>query len=308
MMIGQQVATNTHLVYVDDYRTGWKEVGHRLGICDANGTPESGNYVMADGYRNTNGIVMPAMRLDGKSIEVYVVDGIVDNVTDAPSLAAALNHFNAPTMDFGAYRFSGKFSVNPGKTHVVYDRMHRSITFNTDRMKDLRGIHDLMARLEFDNGKFMEPLLSRYIYTVKQMPGRKNRGIPVIGYFDLEEYLSIMRDPRSAMFHPAGANGALMYIETGERPGRVVLKEIAENGSCVLSLEGFKSLLDVKKVNSFRPIVVMSMTPFKLPESSNFPWHKVTYGKFTVFCTPMMGKMDMWEHVQGGVNLLSRMM
>jgi hypothetical protein len=109
------------------------------------------------------------------------------------------------------------------------------------------------------------------------------------------------------MFHTEGPTSALMFIETAETPGRVVLRDIAENGSCMLALEGFKSVLDVKKVNSFQPIVVLSMAPFKLPESSNFPWHKVTYGKFKVFCTPMMGKMDMWEHVQGGVNLLSRM-
>lgn len=307
MMLGQQVATNTHLVYVDDYKTGWKDVGLRLGICREDGTPNEGTYIMEARYHNSNGVSMPAMKLDGKSIEVYVVDGVVGNVKDPASLADALNHFHVPTLDFGTYKFSGKFSTAPGKPNMVYDKMHRGITFNANRMKDLRGIHDLMVRIDFDDGKFMEPLLSRYIYTANQMPNKKNRGIPVLGYFDLEEYLSIMRDPRSAMFHTEGPTSALMFIETAETPGRVVLRDIAENGSCMLALEGFKSVLDVKKANSFRPIVVLSMAPFKLPESSNFPWHKVTYGKFKVFCTPMMGKMDMWEHVQGGVNLLSRM-
>ena len=28
-------------------------------------------------YHNSNGVIMPAMKLDGKSIEVYVVDGVV---------------------------------------------------------------------------------------------------------------------------------------------------------------------------------------------------------------------------------------
>jgi len=307
MMLGQQVATNTHLVYVDDYKTGWRDVGLRLGICREDGMPNDGNYIMEARYYNSNGVWMPAMKLDGKSIEVYVVDGVVGNVRDPNSLAEALNHFHVPTLDFGNYKFSGKFSTVPSKPYMVYDKMRRGITFNENRLKDIHGIHDLMVRLDFDNGKFMEPLLSRYIYTVNQMPNKKNRGIPVIGYFDLAEYLSIIRDPRSAMFHPDGATAALMFIETAESPGRVVLQDIAENGSCRLSLEGFKSVLDVKKVNEFRPIVVLSMTPFKLPESSQFPWHKVTYGKFKVFCTPMMGKMDMWEHVQGGVNLLSRM-
>jgi len=307
MMLGQQVATNTHLVYVDDYKTGWKEVGLRLGICREDGIPNDGNYIMGARYHNSNGVSMPAMKLDGKSIEVYVVDGIVEGVKDAASLAAALNHFHVPAMDFGTYRFSGKFNSPPDKVTMVYDKMKRGITFNDSRLKDVRGIYDLMARLDFDDGKFMEPLLSRYIYTVQQMPNKRNRGIPVIGYFDLEEYLSILRDPRVTMFHPAGSTNALMYIEVGSTPGRVILKDIAENGSAMLTLEGFKSILDVKKVNSFRPIVVMTMAPFKLPDTSNFPWHKVTFGKFKVFCTPMMGKMDMWERVQGGVNLLSRM-
>lgn len=307
MMLGQQVATNTHLVYVDDYKTGWKEVGLRLGICREDGTPNEGTYIMEARYNNSNGVSMPAMRLDGKSIEVYVVDGVVGNVKDPTSLAEALNHFHVPTLDFGNYKFSGKFNTVQEKPNMVYDKMRRGITFSNSRMKDLRGIHDLMVRIDFDDGKFMEPILSRYVYTVSQMPRKKNRGIPVIGYFDLEEYLSVLRDPRSSMFHPAGVTSALMYIEPGQTPGRVVLKDIAENGACILSLEGFKSVLDVKKVNAFRPIVVLSMAPFKLPESSNFPWHKVTYGKFKVFCTPMMSKMDMWEHAQGGVNLLSRM-
>jgi hypothetical protein len=67
MMIGQQVATNTHLVYVDDYRTGWIEVGKRLGICREDGHPTDGNYIMPDRFLNSNGIFMPAMKLDGKS-------------------------------------------------------------------------------------------------------------------------------------------------------------------------------------------------------------------------------------------------
>ena len=307
MMLGQQVAANTHLVYVDNYKTDWKEVGLRLGICDKDGTPNSGTYIMESNYYNSNGVTMPAMRLDGKSVEIFVVDGVVDGVKDPISLVNALNHFHVPTMDFGTYKFSGKFSTAPGKPNMVYDKMRRGITFNTDRMKDLRGIHDLMRRIDFDDGKFMEPLLSRYIYTVQSMPNKKHRGIPVIGYFDLEEYLSIMRDPRVALFHPAGATSALMYIEVAQTPGRVVLKDIAENGSCMLSLEGFKSVLDVKKVNSFRPIVLLTMAPFTLPDTSNFPWHKVTYGKFKVFCTPMIGKTDLWERTQGGVNLLSPM-
>lgn len=306
MMIGQQVATNTHLVYVDDYKTGWKEVGIRLGICHDDGTPTTGTYIMEARYSNSNGVSMPAMKLDGKSIEVYVVDGVVDNVNDPTSLAKALNHFHVPILDFGTYRFAGKFSTTKAP-NMVYDKMQRGITFNAKLIKDLRCIHDLMVRIGFDDGKFMEPLLSRYIYTVKQMPNKKNRGIPVLGYFDLEEYLAIMRDPRSVMFQRQGSTKALMFIETADTPGRVVLRGIAENGSCMLALEGFKSVLDVNKAKSFRPIVVLSMVPFKLPESSNFPWHKVTYGKFKLFCTPMMGKMDMWEHVQGGVNLLSRM-
>ena len=306
MMLGQQVATNTHLVYVDDYRTGWIEVGRRLGICHEDGTPTDGNYIMADRFINSNGVHMPAMKLDGKSIEVYVVDGVVNDVRDPATLAAALNHFHVSTLSLGNYNFAGKFNHSPG-AYVLYDRMKRGITFNEMRLKDVRGIHDLMARIDFDGGKFMEPLLSRYLYTVQQVPRPKRRGIPVIGYFDLEEYLSIIRDERVTRFHPGGMTNALMFIEPNETPGKVVLKNIAENGACILSLEGFKSILDVKKVNSFRPIVVFSMTPFKLPESSNFPWHKLKYGRFDVFCTPMMSKGDMWEHVQGGVNLLSRM-
>lgn len=306
MMIGQQVASNTHLVYVDDYRSGWIEVGRKLGICGEDGTPTDGNYIMPDRYLNSNGIFMPAMKLDGKSIEVYVVDGKVSGVKDARTLMDALNHFNVPTLTLDKYRFSGKFRMSDMSQSIVYDRMGRSMTFNELKTKDLRGIHDLMARIDFDGGKFMEPLLSRYIYTVQQMP--KVRGIPVLGYFDLEEYLAVIRDPRVTMFHPYGTTSARMYLEPGDSQCSVVLKDIAENGACVLSLEGFRSVLDMKKIKEFRPIVLFSMKPFTLPESSNFPWHKLKYGRFTVFCTPMMSKTDMWEHVQGGVNLLDRMM
>ena len=305
MMIGQQVAANTHLVYVDDYRSGWIEVGRKLGICGEDGTPTDGNYIMADRYMNSNGVHMPAMRLDGKSIEVYVVDGMVTGVKDPVTLLAALNHFNVPTLTLASYRFSGRFRMRGNTDNMVYDSMRRGITFNEAKTKDLRGIHDLMARIGFDGGKFMEPLLSRYIYTVQQMP--RVRGIPVLGYFDLADYLSIIRDPNAAMFHPDGKASALVYIEPGDTPGRVVLKDIAENGACILSLEGFRSVLDMKKVSEFRPIVLFSMKPFKLPESSMFPWHRLKYGKFSVFCTPMMSKMDMWERVQGGVDLLTRM-
>ena len=307
MMLGQQVATHTHLVYVDNYKEGWREVARRLGICRDDGTPNPGNVIAEDRYINSNGVTMPAMRLDGKSLEVYVVDGIVDGVVDARTLADALNHFHVPAYEANGYKFAGKFSTLANAPNMVYDKLRRGITFNAERTKDLRAIHELMANLGVDNGKFMEPLVSRYIYTVNQMPRKKNRGIPVFGYFDMEDYLAIIKDNRVSMFHPAGNLEALLYIERKQTPGKVVLKDIAENGTAMVSLEGFNAILDVKKMNSFRPVVMFSMTPFKLPESSKFPWTKIRYGKFEVFCTPMMGKMSMFEHIQGGVNLLSSM-
>ena len=308
MMLGQQVGTTTHLVYVDNYRDNWREVGSKLGICGMDGIPAAGNFIMEATYMNSNGVAMPAMKLDGKSLTVYVVDGIVGGVTDAPSLAKAMNHFHVPAFDFGSYKFAGKFNVASGPRHnIVYDKLNRGISFSENNIKDLRGIYELMAKLDFDNGKFMEPLVNRYVYTLHQMPSKKNRGIPVIGYFDLQEYLTIMRDDRAALFHPEARTNALVLVETGSTPGRVMLKDIAENGTAMLTLDGFNALIDVKKANDFRPLVIMTKVPFTLPESSKFPWHKIKFGKDTVFCTPMMSKMDMWERVQGGVNLLSRM-
>ena len=308
MMLGQQVGTSTHLVYVDDYRVDWKEVGSKLGICGADGAPVAGNYIMEANYMNSNNVAMPAIKMDGKSLTVYVVDGIVGGVTDAPSLAKAMNHFHVPAFDFGQYKFAGKFTLGAtAKQNIVYDKMNRGISFSEPNIKDLRGIYELMTKLDFDNGKFMEPLVNRYVYTLHQMPSRKNRGIPVIGYFDLQEYLTIMRDNRVALFHPEARTSALVLIEKGSTPGRVMLKDIAENGTAMLTIDGFNAIIDVKKANDFRPLVILSKTPFMLPESSHFPWHKIKFGKDTIFCTPMMSKMDMWEHVQGGVDLLSRM-
>ena len=307
MMLGQQVDTTTHLVYVNNYKASWKAVGAKLGITDQNGVPYPGNIVCESSYLNSNNVKMPAIKLDGKSLTVYVVDGIINGVKDVPTMLAALNHFHVPAFEYGLNKFAGKFSSKSGQPYTIYDKLGRSISLNINGIKDIRGIYDLMVNLEFDNGKFMEPLIHRYVYTVKQMPSTKQRGIPVVGYFDLEEYLRIMKDDRANLFTGnASRFNSLLVIEMNQTPGRIMLRDIAVNGTAMLLFDGFRNIIETKKVDAFRPIVVMTKTPFTLPETSHFPWHKIKYGKMTIFCTPMMSKLDMWEHVQGGVNLLSK--
>ena len=113
------------------------------------------------------------------------------------------------------------------------------------------------------------------------------------------------------------------YRRADIKAARIRIKEwdyyLVSNDTHAVALtiadNGYMGLISASLIDFTKPweqttsvMTAFPMGRFKLPESSSFPWHKVTYGKFKVFCTPMMSKMDMWEHVQGGVNLLSRML
>lgn len=286
------------LVYVKDYTKDYLAVAKEFGMLKSDGTFESYIQQNRDPFHNGNGVVMPSVHLVGKTVNIHVVnDTIQAKGMLQEDLVAALNYFPPDThIEFAGHTFVSKF--HPGNSSKVFtDDAKRVISISSNR-KDLKGIYELMAHLDANNGKLFEPVIARFVYTSREMP----KTMPLVGYFELEEYLRVLRDDRRHMFDMVRTN-AIVNLEFGEVNPSFTVTSI-KNNYAVLTSKNIVGAYDMKKIKEMKPLVIVARRPLKI-RTMTFPWSKVKFDGTTVFMMPIISMRDAWESLQGGIDLLS---
>lgn len=292
---------STQLVYVNNYLTDYMEVAEEFGMVE-NGQLASYVVKTEEPYVNEYGFSMPSIRLDGRTVRINVVN---DSITAADntvgSLVKVLNTFPANSrMTISGYTFVSRFYWGPEMGQTVIDVGKRKFSLRKYGRKDLKGIYNMMVHLGDNNGKLYEPVIARYVYTSYQMPKHRQ----LVGYFDLGRYLDVINDRRyEELFMTLGKNLTLAFIEV--KPTAPIVKVTGVVDNCaILSLQNIEGTYDAKKLNEFKPHVILTRRPLVIKDMK-FPWTKVKFDKVDVFMTPIMSLSDAWESLEGGINLLS---
>lgn len=299
-MLLQSVGSK-QIVYVNNYLTDYMSVAEEFGMID-NG--ELASYVVKsdEPYINSFGIERPSIRLNGRTVDVHVVDDTVAATeSTAGALSVALNTFPVNSrLTLNGYPFVSRFYWSASNRHCIYDSVKRCFSVRTYGRKDLKGIYNLMVHLGDNNGKLYEPVIARYVYTSYQMPKHRQ----LVGYFDLGEYFSVIRDRRyEDMFMTMGRSNSLSYVELKTSAPIVKVTNVVDN-CAMLTLQNIEGSYDAKKLNEFKPHVILTRRPLVI-KTMKFPWTKVHFDKVDVFMTPIMSLSDAWESLEGGINLLS---
>lgn len=291
------------LVYVGDYKLGYMEVAAEFGMLE-NGVLASYVRKTDEPYVNQFGVHVPSVHLNGRTVDIHVVnDSIRANGVKGADIAAALNYFpNDSQMTLGGFTFVSKFSANNGPSDFsVRDSVNRVFSTRVNNRKDLRGIYNMMVHLSDNNGKLYEPVIARYVYTSYQMPRHRQ----LVGYFDLGEYLAVIQDRRyGELFKSTSRSNALVIVECKENVNPLIKVTNVVNNCAKLEMLDIAGTYDAKKLNEFKPIVVLTRRPLTI-KTMKFPWSKVKFDGVDVFMTPLMSLADAWETLEGGINLLS---
>lgn len=296
-----QTIGDRHLIYTGNPDADYLEIGKSFGMTDP-ATNQLNSYVEKSTipYVNSNGVSMQNVTLKGKTVTLTLVkDTQVVNSRQSVDIANALNYFPNASLKLLNYSYMGKFSHTGSGT--VTDKLKNGFTVSDMLVKDLGAIYDLMTHLDLNNGKLFEPLIARYVYATRQISRRR---LKIVGYFDLEEYLRIMKDDRKLMFNRVTDSKSRVYIKLGDHPLKISVQSVV-NGYANLVLDGQKEILDLQKANSFRPFVIMTLSPLQI-SSMKFPWSKVMFENTPVFMTPLMTSPNAWGTLQGGVDLLAK--
>lgn len=293
-----QLVGDRQLVYVDNYSLDYIKVADEFGMIE-NGRISSYVEILNEPYVNKNGVSMPSIRLRGRTVDLHVVNNSIRLAScDPEDFVKALNYFPPDSrVTMNDHTFVSKFHSSG---RAVYDCANRSFSLRTYGKKDLKGIYGLMTSLGDNNGKLYEPVIARYVYTSYNMPRHRQ----LVGYFDLGEYMAVIKDPRRSFFpNMSEKTKTLVYVECKPTPPSVRVTNVVD-GCAVLDIVGLEGTYDAKKLNDFKPYVIVTRRPLKIKEMK-FRWTKVTFDKVDVFLTPIMTLADAWETLEGGLDLLS---
>lgn len=296
-----QTVGSKQIVYVNNYKTDYMSVAEEFGMIEDG---QLASYVIQtdEPYINSFGISRPSIRFNGRTVDVHVIDdSVTATAPTADALTVALNSFPVDSrLTISGYPFVSKFIWYPAQKQTIYDSVHRGFSVRKFGRKDLKGIYNMMVHLGDNNGKLYEPIIARYVYTSYQMPKHRQ----LIGYFDLGEYLSVIKDHRYVdLFMTMGRSNSLAYVELKSSSPVVKVTSVVNN-CAILSLQNIEGTYDAKKLNEFKPHVILSRRPLVI-KTMKFPWTKVKFDKVDVFMTPIMSLSDAWESLEGGINLLS---
>lgn len=296
-----QSLPNCSLIYVDDYRTNYKDVLQKFNMLNADGSVKQHVRLSQETYKNSNGVIMPAYHIVGHTVDMYVVDKTRSmDINTASDIAEGLNYFPNCQYKFRQYGFSGKFrSDTPG---TLYDYVGRGITITDYLVKDMSGIYDLMCHLDLNNGKLFEPVIARYVYASRQIRRKK---LQIVGYFNLSDYLHAIKHDAANLFSRAGKTSSDLYFKLGSNRKLNFTIISSTNGVANVDITGMEQILDVKRTNAFQPYVIVNLAPLRIA-TMKFPWAKVVFEKTPVFLTPMMTGPEAWGTLQGGVDLLAK--
>lgn len=297
-----QIVGSKQLVYVKDRTLDYMSVADEFGMA-TNGSLDDHVVKTEEPYVNKMGVSIPSIRLHGRTVDIHVVNDTVTAADSSPgALTRALNSFpEDSSLTISGFTFVSKFSWYETWALTIVDSAQRKFSLREYGRKDLKGIYNLMTHLGDNNGKLYEPVIARYVYTSYQMP--KHRSL--VGYFDLGEYLAVIRDRRyEELFMTNGRGKTLAFVELKSNvPPSVKITGVVDNRA-ILSLINISGTYDAKKLSEFKPYVIVTRQPLKI-NSMRFPWTKVKFDKVDVFMTPIMSLSDAWETLEGGINLLS---
>ena len=294
-----QTVGNKVIVYVGNHALDYMSVADEFGMLEQ-GQLASYVHMSNEPYVNKFGYSVPSVHLNGKTVDIYVVDDTVKmNGTDADAFQKALNMFPPDSrIMLNGHTFVSKFRAESG---VLRDVAGRVISFQQHKRKDLKNIYGLMTHLGDNNGRLYEPVITRFVFTSYQMPRHRQ----LVGYFDLEKYLFAINSPlRSQMFsRPKPNDKALVYVECKPVPPSVTVTNVVNN-CAELEIRGLEGSYDAKKLNEFQPYIILTRRPLEI-KTMKFPWTKVHFDKVDVFMTPIMSLADAWESLEGGIDLLA---
>ena len=293
-----QIVGDKQLVYVDNYAVDYVKVADSFGMVE-NGRFSAHVEVRNEPYVNQNGISMPSVRLRGRTVDLHVVNDMVRLQSCEPDdFVKALNYFPPDSrVTLSDHTFVSKFRSSG---RALYDCAGRSFSLRTYGKKDLKGIYGLMTSLGDNNGKLYEPIIARYVYTSYNMPRHRQ----LVGYFDLGEYMAVIKDPRRGFFpNVSERTKTLVYVECKSTPPSVRVTNVVD-GCAILDIVGLEGTYDAKKLNEFKPYVIVTRRPLKIKDMK-FPWTKIKFDNVDVFLTPIMTLADAWDTLEGGIDLLS---
>lgn len=294
-----QRSSGVFIVYVEDVENDWMELAEEFGMMRG-GRPLNTTVVRENSKLvNEYGVTLDGVRITGRSVDMFVTrDTVTGFVRRGVDLVPMLNRFPSCSLEIGGVKYFGKFRYS-GERFMVYDRTGKSFRLGTDTFPDLEAAKGISARLSEDNGDIFKPLIARFVYVSRELP----RSMKAVGYFDLCDYLRLVKSDMRWLFLDRSGTDAPVAIELPPDGNMGVRIVSAVGDRAEIELFGHAGILDTKAAKTYRPMVVLTLTPLVIRDMK-FPIQKVTFDRTTVFMTPMMSKSDAWETLQGGINLL----
>ena len=297
----------TQVVYMPDIDAGHIALGNSMGLCDLHGNPAVHAVVERTEYTTDCGVKVHGWHMQGQTVDIYVLPSRVTlKDIKAETLRDALNSFNKPRYDFGRYSFTGKFSTGDrSPTYTIKDKMGRGISTHSDMIKDFPGIFELMGHLGDNNGALFQPVIARYMWGIWHiMRGRKEPPkYQPIGYVDLRDYLTVLRDDRRHMFSKVYSK-SLINIQLNRKSYVEVTGIDASTGQAMLNI-GDSIVIDREKDTQFRPYVLITNRPLDIHDDLKFRWSKVEFQGHSVFLMPVMSRPSTFEYQIRTIDLLA---
>lgn len=309
-MIMQIKNDNVKFIYVENAARDYMSVAEQLGLCDAGKLK-----VYATAYpatiKNLSGLDMKCIVLSGYAETYYIIDdkcGIHIKNADYfdekvfRTMLDAFNFYDNAILELGGKRYYGPFKFANGKSYNnIIDTTGKCIMLSSTQHRDVEAINTLLSRLDYDNGKMYEPMISRYLNML--VDWRDKTTLP-IGYFNFEHYLRIIKSRALSLFSSftVPKTKPTVLVRTDGEPGYIKLKTI-EGNLPVVTLTGKVDVIDLNKNNAYNPFVIVSLKPFSIGNTM-FPWGCVKYRGTSVYLSPINCPEDSLKVLRASINLL----
>jgi hypothetical protein len=301
-MIIQTINDKLQIVYVKNSKSEYMQVAKQLGLCNQNGTLVSYANIQDGFFTNDLGIKCHAYLIIGKTYMTYVTnDTIYSNSNNANDICTLFNSFGSKNeIICNNNIYIPKF--NSYSAYMITDKNKKGIGFCDDSMKNIEGINYIMTNLDLNNGKLLEPIIARYVYTTRRI---KLKTLPFIGYVNLYEYLKLIQSSGIEYFFRHGRNNYDTYIKLDKSNIIGLTVKSCNNGVLKSEINSVLSITNAKEHNDYNPYIMFSLTPIKIVNST-FPWKKVNFEGTSVFLIPVfMNDPQVLESLRAGIDLIA---
>ena len=310
-MIVQQISDTVQYIYTKSASDDYINVAKSLGLGEGAGLK---SYVTTSHteFKNIYGSIVKAVLIHGYgNTEYYVIDDSVkidiksSDESDYDTFKAildGLNFFPKARINIAGGTYICPFSfANGSSKNTISDFSGKHIMLTCKRMRDVKAINTMLSRLNYDNGKYYEPMLRRYFSITEEMNDKR---IMPIGYFNLQEYLRVIKSKADIAFGPLAKakSKPTILLESDGTAGYVTVAS-SSNGFVNLSLSENIKAIDLNKSNTYDPFVIVSRKPFKIA-GTNFPWQFVKYGTVPLCMSPIICPEKSLKILKYSINLL----